>query len=226
MSAVARVLVYITPATMIRSLIILLVLKSAVCQRNCPLTGVVTNTNGTERYEHVFNCHVPVTFTSESNVCDTACCADRCLAYGNCNSFHVTYSVPNRIPSCGYNYLGTYYYTSMNTCDWNQWLGNVRGYTRCITSCPAGEETLLGQPCTECRVGTYKNTSGAGVCTQCPKGEYTMPSKRDECHVCPKIYDAHALTDASERGMHSFNVNRKTQTNELCEFPVNFHDSA
>ena len=167
---------YTTQNTMIKSLIILLVLKCAMCQRVCPVDNVVTSTDGTKRYEKVFNCMMNNVIYHGMG-CSSTCCADKCQSSSNCNSFFSQYS-SSGVPYCYYNNQGNFQYTSTWNCK-----PHITGYTRCILSCPARQESLSSMACTACRAGTYKTTSGTGVCIQCPEGAEAPGGPCFECNA-------------------------------------------
>ena len=195
---------------MIKSLIILCLLKCALCQRDCPASGVVTTTDGVVRYELVFNCMVRGSDPIEDlSTCDPVCCASRCQGSSNCNIFHVEYNTQGR-PWCSVNNQGSYQYESNYNCR-----PSLRGYAKCVASCPAGQEILLEWPCTACRVGTYKSTSGLHACIQCPEGEHTNATGAVNADACIKNITAPG-TDIGECAKFGYHRADATTTCTVC----------
>ena len=67
--------------------------------------------------------------------------------------------------------------------------------------CNAGSTGLDGQPCTQCKAGTYKPQRGSHPCTQCASGKFSRATKQaaeDACQECQAHEFAPAGSDACQ----------------------------
>ena len=161
-----------------------------MCQRDCPISDVVTSTDSATRYEKVFNCMVnSVVMAHNLAVCSPTCCAVMCQSSSNCNAFFAgKYKVGvGAIPGV------------CQACPSNSDTAAEASGSPTDCKCNSKYTGNDGENCDACVPGKYKSDVGSSACENCIAGTYSTTSSAVTplaCLSCPLNSDAAEASDS------------------------------